>query len=195
MVELQHGSAPQALTDFMQVNPRAAVADFDSLAFRPIKDAVKAALNEDQHGLCAYCERELVSTAGQIDHIKPKGGPNARPDLCYQYRNYAHSCIDNTTCGQKKKHGLLPIEPGPGCNAEWTLSTVTGHVEPVLGLTRQRRHAATQTRDMLGLNTPALSRERKQWLDQVLNLLQEAPDEWADFMRSAPFRHVIGTVV
>jgi uncharacterized protein (TIGR02646 family) len=196
MVELEHRrDEPARLVAFCQQHPEAPVAEFDSLAFRPVKEAVKAALNEDQQGLCAYCERPLAPNAGQIDHIKPKGGPNARPDLCYDYRNYAHSCIDNATCGQKKKQGLLPIEPGLGCNAEWTLTSDSGEVVPLDGLTRQRSHAVRQTRDMLGLNTPALTRERKQWLDTTWQLLREAPEALPDFLAAAPFRYLLGTVV
>lgn len=180
---------------FRQQVPDAPVSDFDSLAFSPIKQAVKAALNEDQGGLCAYCERPLAPNAGQIDHIKPKGGPNAHPDLCYQYRNYAHSCIDDATCGQKKKHGLLPIEPAPGCNTEWTLSIESGELVPVTGLTRQRRHAVTQTSGMLGLNTPPWTRERKKWLTDAVFLLQTSPADLPGFMAAAPFRYLLGTVL
>lgn len=196
MVELEHRSAePAPLLAFRQQNPDAPVSDFDSPAFSPAKQAVKAALNEDQGRLCAYCERPLAPNAGQIDHIKPKGGPNAHPDLCYQYRNYAHSCIDNATCGQKKKNGLLPIEPAPGCNTEWTLSTDSGEVVPVTGLTRQRRHAVIQTSGMLGLNTQPLLGERKEWVTNAMSLLQTSPADLPEFMATAPFRFLLGTVL
>jgi uncharacterized protein (TIGR02646 family) len=196
MVELQHRAVPTpALAAFVIANPAAPVAAFDSLAFRPVKDQVKADLHEDQDGLCVYCESALESTEGQVEHIKPKAGDNGHPHLCFSYTNYAHSCINNRTCGQKKGNGLLPIEPGPGCNADWTLST-TGSIEPRLGLTRARAHQVRQTRDMLGLNRDAgLVAERERWLRQALTVLQQAPAELGTYLQQIPFRHILATAV
>lgn len=194
MVELQHRATPTlALTEFVAARPTLDVADFDSRAFQPVKQAVKADLNSDQGGLCVYCEKPLQPTEGQIDHIQPKAGANARPDLCFAYSNYAHSCINPKTCGQKKKNGLLPIEPGPGCNADWALST-DGTIEPLPELTRQRRHAVVQTRDMLGLNKDSdLVDERRRWLASAIAILQQAPADFPDFLQSAPYRHILAT--
>jgi uncharacterized protein (TIGR02646 family) len=194
MVELQHRTMPTpALTDFVAVHPALRAADFDSRDFQPVKQTVKADLNEDQGGLCAYCEKSLLATEGQIDHIKPKAGANARPDLYFVYSNYVHSCINPKTCGQKKKNGLLPIEPGPGCNAEWSLST-DGAIEPLPGLTRQRRHAVIQTRDMLGLNKDSnLVDERRRWLNSAIAVLQQVPADFPEFLQIAPYRHILAT--
>ena len=194
MVELQHRATPPlALTRFVDANPALGVKDFDSKAFQPVKQAVKAELNEDQGGLCAYCEKPLSAAEGQIDHIKPKAGPNGRPDLCFTYRNYAHSCVNPKTCGQKKSNGLLPIEPGPGCNAEWSLST-DGTIEPLPGLNRQRRHVVTQTRDMLGLNKDSnLVDERKRWLASAIAILQQNPASLSEFLHDKPYRYILAT--
>ena len=194
MVELQHRVIPtQALSDFVADHPVLGAKDFDSPGFQRVKQAVKADLNADQGGLCAYCEKPLLATEGQIDHIRPKAGANARPDLCFVYSNYAHSCINPKTCGQKKKNGLLPIEPGPGCNAEWSLST-DGTIEPLPELTRQRRHAVTQTRDMLGLNKDSnLVDERKRWLNSAIAVLRQVPADFPEFLQSAHYRHILAT--
>ncbi|MFM8443182.1 MAG: retron system putative HNH endonuclease [Methylococcus sp.] len=194
MVELQHRATPNpALTDYLAAHPALGAADFDSRDFQPVKQAVKADLNVDQGGLCAYCEIPLLATEGQIDHIKPKAGANARLDLCFVYGNFAQSCINPKTCGQKKKNGLLPIEPGHGCNAEWSLST-DGAIEPLPGLTRQRRHAVIQTRDMLGLNKDSnLVDERRRWLNSAITVLQQVPADFPEFLRTAPFRHILAT--
>lgn len=196
MVELQHRAIhTPALTAFNVAHPLAPVADFDSLAFKPVKDAVKADLNQDQGGLCAYCESTLRPTKGQVDHIKPKAGPNAHPHLCFSYTNYAHSCINNKTCGQKKKNGLLPIEPGPGCNTRWSLST-DGTIEPIANLTKAQRHTVRQTRDMLGLNADSnLVDERQRWLGNALTVLQQAPNDFHLFLQAAPYRHMLATVL
>ncbi len=196
MIELQHRAIPTAaLSQFVAHHPDRTVADFDSRAFQPVKNAVKADLNQDQGGLCAYCEKPLLGSAGQVDHIKPKGGVNAHPDLCFSYTNYAHSCINPKTCGQKKKNGVLPIEPAPGCNSEWFLST-SGAIEPLPGLTRQRRHAVVQTRDMLGLNSDAnLVDERQRWFKHALIVLQQAPNDFPAFLDAAPYRYMIATAL
>lgn len=196
MVELQHRAmVTPALTAFVAAHPTAPVADFDSLAFRPVKDQVKADLHADQGGLCVYCECELTSDAGQVEHIKPKAGGNAHPQLCFSYRNYAHSCINPQTCGQKKGNGLLPIEPGPGCNADWVLTT-TGSIEPIAGLTRARAHQVRQTRDMLGLNRDSnLVDERERWLSQLLEVLHQAPADIGAYLQQIPYRHILATAL
>lgn len=195
MVELQHRAAiPLELHSFLQAHPRAGVADFDSWKFQPAKRAVKAALSADQEGLCVYCERRLAADDGQLEHIKPKGGPNAHPLLCFTYTNFAHSCINDHTCGQKKQNGLLPIEPGPNCNADWTLST-DGAIEPTGNQTRARKHAVRQTRDMLGLNNAALMLERRRFLDTFVRVLRETPNDSHQFLDLVPFRYILGTVL
>lgn len=193
MVELQHRATPTpALTEFVAAHPALSAADFDSPTFTPVKRAIRADLNADQGGLCVYCEKPLSPAEGQIDHIRPRA---ARPDLCFTYSNCAHSCINPKTCGQKKKGGLLPIEPAPGCNAEWTLST-DGTIEPRPGLTRQRRHAVIQTRDMLGLNADSnLVDERRRWLASAITVLRQVPAGFPAFLCSAPYRYILATAL
>lgn len=196
MVELQHRSIPTpALTQFVAANPNATVAAFNSPAFQAIKQAVKADLNADQNGLCVYCESPLAANAGQVEHIKPKGGKNARPCLCFTYTNYAHSCINAKTCGQKKGNGLLPIEPNPGCNSDWSIAT-SGDIEPIAGLTRNRCQQVKQTRDMLGLNKDSdLVDERKRWLASAITILQTSPACLPQFLQSVPYRHILAASV
>ena len=98
MVELQHRPIPTpALTAYIASHPGIAVPDFDNLIFQPVKTAVKADLNQDQDGLCVYCETHLKANVGQVEHIKPKAGPNAHPHLCFSYTNYANSYITTNT--------------------------------------------------------------------------------------------------
>jgi uncharacterized protein (TIGR02646 family) len=196
VVELHHRSGGVTILQaFLANHPRAQISDWDSQTFQPVKRQVKQALHEDQQGLCIYCERKIDATDGQIDHIKPKSGPHADPYLCFIYTNHAHSCINNKTCGQKKKHGLLPIEPGPGCNRQWTLST-DGAVEPVAGLTRHQKHGVTQTRGMLGLNADArLVDERQKWLTSSIEVLKASPEDITAFLQDSPFRHILATVL
>ncbi|ANB52586.1 hypothetical protein WM43_07850 [Aeromonas veronii] len=197
MIELQHRAMPTpALTQYCIAHPAATAANFDSLVFRPVKDAVKADLHQDQGGLCVYCERQLKATEGQVEHIKPKAGANAHPHLCFDYYNYAHSCINNQTCGQSKGNSLLPIEPGPGCNLQWAIAGSNGWIEPLPTLTRKQRHPVVQTRDMLGLNKDSnLVNERKKWFAQAIAVLKTAPDDFDQFLQSAPFRALIAASI
>ena len=196
MVELQHRTVPTAaLCAFNTAKPSAAVADFDSPVFAPVKRAVKADLNADQDGLCVYCESKLAADAGHVEHIKPKAGKHARPDLCFTYTNLAHSCSNSKTCGHHKQAKLLLIEPAPGCNAKWTLST-DGTIEPIAGLSKQQNHAVRHTRNMLGLNADAnLVDERQRWLRNALLVLRQKPGDIHIFLQSAPYRHMLATVV
>lgn len=67
MIELRHRSIPTpVLTAFVAANPAAPAAAFNSRAFREVKAAVKADLNQDQDGLCVYCEKALSADEGQV---------------------------------------------------------------------------------------------------------------------------------
>lgn len=195
MIELVHSTAiPPALVDFVANNPDAIPADFDSLTFKSVKQRVKASLNADQGGLCAYCETYLAAKDGQIDHIKPKSGTKAHPQLAFVYTNYAQSCINEKTCGQKKKAGLLPIEPGPGCNDNFSLAT-DGQLEPLPMLNRQQKHVVRQTRDMLGLQHPELVANRRRWIAASVEIMKAYPEQLPAFLADKPFRHILRRVV
>jgi uncharacterized protein (TIGR02646 family) len=196
MVELQHRVIPTPeLTQYLTAHPAATVADFDSKPFGPVKRLVKADLHQDQGGICVYCEQLLEADEGQVEHIKPKAGANAHPHLCFDYNNYAQSCINSKTCGQRKGNGLLPIEPGPGCNDQWAI-IINGLIEPLTTLTRQQCHRVVQTRDMLGLNKDSnLVNERKKWFTQAIEVLKVSPDDIDQFLQSAPFRALIAASI
>jgi len=195
MVELQHNTPPAALMTYLKNHPHPTVADFNSIAFHAIKPAIRQQLHSEQGGLCVYCERKLDPAEGQIDHIKPKGGKNGHPHLCFFYTNYAYSCINPKTCGQKKKEGLLPIEPVPGCNQHWFLNH-DGYIEPIVSLSKKSQHPVRQTNGMLGLNNdPSLIRSRKQWLDSMVTILQQSPQNIELFLQQAPYRYILGTVL
>lgn len=67
-------------------------------------------------------------------------------------------------------------------------------IEPLPELTRQRRHAVTQTRDMLGLNKDSnLVDERKRWLNSAIAVLQQVPADFPEFLQSVPYRHILAT--
>ncbi len=183
---------PPELAAYRGANPSAGPADFSSATFHPTKQAVKRALHSDQGGLCAYCESPLGPDAGQIDHVKPKGGPHAHPHLTFVYDNYVHGCCHEPRhCGQKKADRLLHIEPGPaGCNDRFTLST-NGEIDARTDLSRQERHLVRTTRDQLGLNYSALRVEREKWINSSLTLLQTSVADFEAFIADKPFRYIL----
>jgi uncharacterized protein (TIGR02646 family) len=187
---------PPELTAFCAANPMAGPDDFNSLAFQSSKRAVKNALNADQHGLCAYCESSLQSNSGQIDHVKPKGGPNAHPHLTFRYDNYVHSCCHQPKhCGQRKGDRILYVEPGPtGCNDKFTLST-TGVIDARTDLSRNERHMIRATRDQLGLNCPSLRSERERWVQASLSVLVTPDADFNAFIANIPFRFILRRLV
>ena len=187
MIELMHGMEPLQLANFRQQYPHATPEDFSSQIFHPIKQLVKNQLNQEQGQLCVYCERALNSNDGQVEHIKPK---KKYPHLAFAYTNYAHCCINNATCGQKKKDGVLPIEPAPDCNNKFILNT-DGSIEPLPQLTRQEKHFVKQTRDMLGLQEPNLMREREEWIKSIIELMQQYPSLVSTFLADKPFRYIL----
>lgn len=194
MVELQHSHPPPAaLTQFNQQYPNAPVADWESPSFQQAKNAVKAALNVEQGGLCVYCEKALQATWGHVEHIIPKGGVNGNPALCFVYTNHAQSCMNHKTCGSAKNNDLLPIEPGPGCNAHWVLST-DGTIEPRVGIAQAQKDDALTTRDILGLNDDSnLVDERKRWFESAVAVVQNEPADLPAFLMSAPYRYILAT--
>lgn len=193
MIEIKHRNPePVQLSDFVAAKGTLIVDDFGSLEFQAVKLAVKACLNEDQGGLCAYCETKIGPRDGQVDHIKPKGGRNAHPHLCFSYTNYAHSCINAKRCGQKKGEGILPIEPADGCNDHWQLST-DGTIEARLALTKAQKHAVRQTLGMLGLNSDAgLVDERRRRFRDAVTILRDFPADIDAYLADGPFRQIIG---
>jgi uncharacterized protein (TIGR02646 family) len=193
MVELKHGPVPPVLTAYITSHTQLTPANFEDASFAPVKRVVKVDLHRDQGGICVYCERELAANAGQVEHIKPKGGKYGYPNLAFTYSNYAHSCIDNKTCGQKKKAGLLPIEPGYGCNKDFIVLT-NGDLAPHFELTRKQKHNVKQTKDMLGLNSPQLTIDRSKWLKAILQLHKTHPQLVKSFLADKPFRHILQRV-
>ncbi|CAN1605007.1 retron system putative HNH endonuclease [Pseudomonas mediterranea] len=191
MIELVHNSVtPQVLQDFLAAHPQAGPIEFNGKAFGQIKSLIKSSLHVDQGGLCAYCEVPLPPTEGQIDHIKPKGGANAHPHLTFVYTNYAHGCIRRDGCGQKKGDRLLPIEPSIGCNTMFSL-TSDGALEPMPSLTRNEKHQVRQTRDMLGLQSPALVNEREKWIKTLVVVMKNDASAVEEFLKTIPFRHIL----
>jgi len=194
MIELIHTPIPpaasKALSDFAAAVPGAGPSDFDTRAFTPVKKIVKANLHALQDGLCAYCETPLLPDTGQVEHIKPKGGPNAHPHLTFDYANYAHGCINPKTCGQKKDSKILPIEPRSGCNAFFSIS-IDGSLSPTPSLSDIDKARVLETIQVLGLQHPPLVLQRKKMIEALLEVKAKMPALIPLFLSKRSFRHIL----
>lgn len=198
MVELDRAlPEPPELTAFRAAHPNARPTDFDAPAFAPVKRIVKRQRNAEQSELCVYCEQVLAPVVGHVEHIKPKGGPHAHPELTFAHHNLAHSCdgiingVSNHHCGPTKGHRVLSNEPGPGCNSCFDIMT-DGGIMPVITIQPRAARAALRVdTEILRLNHPTLKQERESWLKQVLALMQTDPSAVTAFLADKPFRYIL----
>ena len=87
--------------------------DFD----RDLYGSAKTALEEAQHGKCAFCEAKILHVSpGDVEHFRPKaarrraaGAPLERPGyywLAYEWANLLLSCA---SCNRRGKGNLFPL--------------------------------------------------------------------------------------
>ncbi len=61
------------------------------------KNELTDALSAIQHGLCAYCEIQLIVDDRQIEHFIPRGGSHGAPELALDFSNLLACCQGNTS--------------------------------------------------------------------------------------------------
>ena len=117
-----------------------------------IKEKVKAALIEEQGGICCFCEKKFKRDHGHIDHLRAKSKPE-NLGLVLAYNNLLYSCPENPkgkpqTCGHAQGEETPPITPlDADCELRFIYS-VSGAILP-----RSRNDdEAIQTIALLNLN-------------------------------------------
>jgi uncharacterized protein (TIGR02646 family) len=180
MIELQHFHEPAELRDYRSAHPG---SSWDDPAFELVRPVVRRQLNREQEGLCIYCEMLLLENEGHVEHIKSKG---LNPQLTLIYDNLAHSCDGPGHCGHHKKSRALPVEPRLGCNRFFCLMATDGKLVPSPGLSQADTAQSIETLRILCLNTPALARQRKSFVDTVRFLSSKI--EIDEFLKTSPFR-------
>lgn len=182
MIELAHRlQEPVELKRYRADSPG---GSWEAGDFRPVRTIVRRQLNLEQEGLCVYCEQELGEDQGHVEHIRPKG---VTPALTFVYANLAHSCQGPGHCGHHRKCQEF-IEPRPGCNRFFDAMSLDGRIVASVELSLDQKERADITVRILGLNSPSLSRQRKQYAD-VLRYLSAV--ERKVFIARIPFRWVL----
>ena len=167
----------------------------DRCAFRELRDALAAR----QHGLCGYCEINLVSNDVQVEHFIPQSDSRQGDALALDCTNLIACCkggsesmfeagalndaerfqrpvTGNASCGQAKGSRRLPvsIDPRrlPASPPLFRVEEVNGEMiadSDACSLVGINVAEVQQAIDVLGLNAPRLQRAR---LTRLENLMQ-----------------------
>jgi len=174
----------------------------DRLSFRELRDALAAL----QHGLCGYCEINLMPNDVQIEHFIPQSDPEQGNALALDCSNliacckggvesmfdahalndperFQHPVKGNASCGQAKRNTMLPngIDPRklPALRSLFRVEEVNGEIVAdarACSLAGFNVSEVRQAIDILGLNAPRLQRAR---LTRLENLAQVESEQIA----------------
>ena len=158
-------------------------------------------LEQQQRGLCGYCEIDIEVTDRQIEHVVPQSDPAMGSAMALDYRNMIACCKGGTRWPGDTNRRLDPVRDNQSCgqakgsavDAQFldprTLPALPsvirvlygGEIEPDLNACRQTGIPSERvqcTIDMLGLNAERLRRARgNRW--NALN------DNWAEHVADA----------
>jgi len=149
------------------------------------KDKVTNNLLTEQYGLCAYSEirPDQFGLDTHIEHVEPK---SANPARTFDYSNLVLSAlsdkdlkniINNNIFGGHAKlsqyDALLFISCLQTDCARYFVYLSTGKVEPARVLNKAEYKQAEYTINLLNLNSPYLVTQRKNWLNELDELIDE----------------------
>lgn len=104
---------------------------------------------------CSYCERR-IATQLAVEHIQPKKGPHAHPDLEGRWENFLLGCVNcNSTKGAKDvalANLLLPDRDNTAAAYDYTMD---GKITVSAGLTAAQQAMAHRTLALTGLDKRA----------------------------------------
>lgn len=141
------------------------------------KNALHEALLKEQGCICCYCECALTKNNSHIEHFVPKKGPNADPNLTFEYQNLLCSCDGNaghpenkglTHCGNRKDYwfdAALMVSPLDKDCANYFRYTIAGKILPTEDFEKQQ--AAEETINHCNLNHPILKKMRHEALKRI----------------------------
>ena len=191
----------QSVADFVRDYPPASPERTEGKRWKAWRDtcqqaytAVVRCLQENQGGLCAFCEIPLTPTNHQIEHFIPKSMTTAECDWTINFSNYTLACKGNEnsrdrdysdspseaanyTCGHKKDNidpvGCIcnpyDLPPYPLVRADYRDEGLW--LVPDTNACQKANIAPAlvdSTLKHLGLNCPNLLRRRKEAWDDLL---------------------------
>lgn len=169
-------SEPVEFTTWKSAHPDATYAALSSPHYpdsRRIKSVLRKSLCEEQHGLCCYCERRIISGDYHIEHFRPKAHDKF-PHLQLEYTNLHASCHREPSggkdecCGHKKKDEfdialISPLESD--CSIHFSFGFD--------GSIKGEDERGEKTIKMLNLNSSLLRDSRKNLIDYFIDLKEE----------------------
>lgn len=140
-------------------------------------------LINEQHGLCAYCQKRITKETGSIEHVLPK---ESNVELSTNYHNLVAACKDSLAdpetyrkhCDKEKRSQLIPhlifskfAEQGtfPNRNHKWFNVDVNGSIFVKGTLGEADTTIAQQFLEVLNLNHDQLIRKRKEAIDVLID--------------------------
>lgn len=149
------------------------------------KSEVTQNLIQELYGLCAYSEirPDQLGLGTHIEHVEPK---SVNPSRTFDYGNLVLSALssaDLKTIDKTEVFGghaklntydaLLFISCLQADCARYFVYLSNGKVEPENALNAAEKQQAKYTIDLLNLNSPYLVNQRKKWLDELDELIDE----------------------
>ena len=138
------------------------------------KDLLRQALDQMQHGLCAYCESSLKTW--HIEHFRAR---STHPQLTFTWDNLFGSCLTPDHCGDYKDKKGKPYDPNElthPCEQDpddFLLFVPDGTVQPRQGLSPKHHQCAEETIRVFRLNQKDLCERRA---GVIRSMLETEPD-------------------
>ena len=146
---------------------------------------IKAALEAETHGKCAYCESKIMHVEyGDSEHILPKN-KDARPDLYVEWDNLTLAC---TLCNRDGKKAYY--DPNAPLVNPYT-DNIDDYFNFVGYIIHPKNKKGTLTIDTIKLNRLALAERRKSLLEKISKIF----DIWNALPNSDKVKNVLHTML
>lgn len=153
------GQEPAELTAWKKANPNGHYQDLEgSEQDKAIRRAIRQAAIQEQFGLCAYCCKQIGVDNSSNEHLASQMENKNRT---LDFANIVASCKIPNRCNQKRGSQALPLTP---LMAECEIELRFYLSGKVVG-TKAR---ATETINVLALDTPAIRKERQELVDSLI---------------------------
>lgn len=152
-----------------------------------------------QHGLCGYCEIDLLKTDRQVEHVVPISDPTRGPALALEGANMIACCLGGASDdpGVRQDHERFTSgASGESCGLAKGCESTPGFVDPrklpklpsllrvktdgridadanACQVAERSANEVEKSIDILGLNVPRLKRARKDYWDNLKQMMDK----------------------